>query len=149
MAYAEQVGPPVTTRLGERLHRTSRIGTGALAVSVHVRKIGTTIGRHPDVAVSTIPIGATGPMPAPHPGTTVSTVPTRTTGPTGPMLASHPDTTASTGPVPGRHPDVVLGVRIGSARLSFARQRRFSRRSQRRRHIAEPSSARRRTGPSQ
>lgn len=29
------------------------------------------------------------------------------------------------------------------------RQRRFSRRSQRRRHIAEPFSARRRTGPSQ
>ncbi len=45
--------------------------------------------------------------------------------------------------LPGLGEGVHRGPRVG------VRQRRLPRRSQRRRHIAEPSSARRRTGPSQ
>ncbi|GAA3410897.1 hypothetical protein GCM10018952_17340 [Streptosporangium vulgare] len=173
MAHAEQVGLPVT-RPRERLHRAPRIGTGVPTVSVPTRKTGTTISRHRDVTVSNVPTENPGAMPRRHLDATVSDA---TVGNIGAVLNGHPDitlldvptenpgtrprrhldvTTGNPGTRPCRHPGItVLSTRVrrvlraGSALPSIARHRRLSRRSQRRRHIAEPSSARRRTGPSQ
>ncbi|MER5649280.1 hypothetical protein [Streptosporangium sp. NPDC002524] len=211
MAHAEQVGPPVTFRPREHLHRPPRIDADGPTASIPARKTSTTIGRHPDVTIpnnptgnlraipdhhpnittedpgtmpghhlnvvaSNVPTGHIGAMPGHHPDVTASNVPAENpgtmpghhlnvvasnvpTGHIGAMPGHHPDVTASNvstespGTVPGHHLGITVlstGVhRGGSARLSVVRHRRLSRRSQRRRHIAEPSSARRRTGPSQ